>query len=260
MAVRIIRDNATLSREYEALAAGDIILGRIRLNQGEEHILLDLAARGVRMVPSPLSQLCSRSKVFQARILAGYMVPGTHAVYNGHDLLQVINEYGRQNIKRVVCKLDRGNGGQGILLYNTIEDVNNHARLKQLVYPFVVQPFLADCQDVRVVMLGNVREAYTRHNPDNFRHNLHCGGTSSPFVLNNEQTELCRQIMARGGFPYGHIDLLVDSAGRTWLSEINLRGGLRGGRLSQEDYLEAVEKINAELLAGLVEERKKENL
>ena len=121
MAPRIVRDNATLVAEYDNLSSGDIIVGRIRIKTGEEHLLLDLAARQVTLVPSAVSQLCSRSKVFQARILGKYMVSGTAAVYNRNDVLALVSEYGRMGVGRVVCKLDRAKGGQGILLFNSME-------------------------------------------------------------------------------------------------------------------------------------------
>ena len=59
--------------------------------------------------------------------------------------------------------------------------------------------------------------------------------------------------MERAQFPYAHIDLLVDRDGNSWLGEINLRGGLRGAKLSQEDYLAETAKINEQLLEKLVE-------
>lgn len=254
MPPRIVRDNATLVAEYDNLSSGDIVVGRVRIRTGEEHLLLDLAARRVILVPSAVSQLCSRSKVFQSRILAGYMVPGTAAVYNRHDALALISEYGRRGVGRVVCKLDRANGGQGILLLNSIEEVYSNAVLGMLRFPFVVQPFIAGCEDVRVVMLGSLVEAYSRHNPHNFRQNLHCGGSSSAYALAEAQIALCREVMDRGGFPYAHVDLLLDPDGSTWLSEINLRGGLRGATLSQQDYLHAIEEIHAGILAGISEE------
>lgn len=245
MAGRIIRDNATLAAEYDNLQAGDLVLGRIRLRPGEGHMLLDLAGRGVDMFPSAVSQLCCRSKVFQARLLGRYMAPGTGTVYSQHDMLKLVSEYGRLGAGRIVCKLDRGNGGQGILLFNSVEEVYTNAALGALPFPFVVQPFVEDCRDVRAVFLGEVTDAYTRHNPHNFRHNLHCGGKSAPFTLSDEQVHFCREVMARAFFPYAHVDLLLDSGGNTWLSEINLRGGLKGSRLTQRDYLGAVEKIHA---------------
>lgn len=243
MAPRIIRDNKAFFDCYEELTSGDIVVGRIRLHPGEEHLLLDLQARGIRLIPSACSQLLSRSKVFQARILHRFMVPGTAAVYSMHDLMQVVTDYGSRKVGKVVCKLDRANGGMGILLYASIEDIYTQAVLGSIAFPFVVQPYLTECRDVRVVVLGEHVEAYSRHNINNFRHNLHCGGESSPWDLPEDQLGLCRQIMKRADFPYAHIDLLLTPAGNTWLCEINLRGGLRGAGISQEDYLQAVMSI-----------------
>ena len=147
-----------------------------------------------------------------------------------------------------MCKLDRANGGLGILLFSSIEDVYSQAVLGTLKFPFVVQPFIADSRDVRVIVLGEYTEAYQRHNPDNFRHNLHCGGKSSSWEMNEEQVALCRKVMQRADFPYACIDLLIDPDGRSWVNEINLRGGLSGADISQKDYLQAVDVIHTTLL------------
>jgi glutathione synthase/RimK-type ligase-like ATP-grasp enzyme len=248
MAPRIIQSNSELASRYQELHSGDVLVGRLRLRPGEEHLLLDLAVRGVRMVPSALSQCLSRSKVFQARILGQFMVPGTRPVYDQHGLMDLVTFYGGEGIGRVVCKLDRANGGQGILLFASIEDLYSQAALGSLRFPFVVQPFVEQVSDLRVVLLDDHVEAYQRRNPNNFRHNLHCGGTSHPWDLEQGQLELCRQVAARGMFPYAHVDLLVTPSGQNWLSEINLRGGLRGARISQRDYLMAVERVHARLL------------
>ncbi len=246
----LVTDNDTLLAQYDRLAAGDTVVGRLRLRPGEEHLLVDLQTRGVRMIPSATSQLCSRSKVFQARILGGYMLPRTAPVYDLHDMMRLVGLYTRAVDGPVVCKLDRANGGTGILRFASIEDVYSQAVLGTLPFPFVVQPFAHHCRDIRIVLLGGIVEAYERHNPDNFRHNLHCGGRSSSVEPSAGQLELCRQVMARAGFPYAFVDLLIDDRGRNWLSEINLRGGLRGARLSQQDYLQAVEEIHRQILAG----------
>jgi len=244
----IVRDNRTLFERYDSLRPNDIVLGRIRLRQSEEHVFTDLLERGIILIPSARSQLCSRSKVFQARLLQRYMVPGTEVVYDRHDMMHIVTEYGKEKTGTVVCKLDRANGGQGILKFQDVEDVFSQTVLGGLGFPFVIQPFLADCQDIRVVMLGSVIEAYRRSNPDNFRQNLHCGGSSISYSLTHEQIDLCKQIMQRADFPYGHIDLLITDEGHTWLSEINLRGGLRGAVLTQQDYLETVGAIHERLL------------
>lgn len=255
---RIIHDNKTLFECFEDLTAGDIVVGRVRLRPGEEHLLLDLTARGVVLFPAATAQLCSRSKVFQARLLGRFMIPGTAPVYDMHDMMRLVTEYGQLGVRRVVCKLDRANGGLGVLLYSSIEEVYGQAVLGVLRFPFVVQPFLEECRDVRVVMLGDTVDAYQRHNPHNFRHNLHCGGTGSPWELSAEQGEFCRKVMARAGFPYAHIDLLISPMGDFRLTEINLRGGLRGARICQNDYDRAVEKIHAELVAGQLQQRRRQ--
>ena len=251
MCAHIITDNKTLFDTYHQLQAGDIVVGRIRLRPGEESLLVDLVSRGIHLIPSATAQLCSRSKVLQAGLLGTFMGPGTRPVHDLHDMLRLVGEYGGK--EKVICKLDRANGGTGVLCFGSIEDVYNQAVLGTLGFPFVVQPFYADCRDIRVVVLGDVVEAYERRNPSNFRHNLHFGGVSRPWKLTGEQRELCRRIMQRADFPYAHIDFLVARTGETWLTEINLRGGLRGAALSQKDYLTRVERIHEEMVLRLQE-------
>ncbi len=253
MSVRILRENKTLFSRYEELAAGDIVVGRIRLRPSEEGLIADLLHRGIQLIPSGLSQLCSRSKVLQAQLLRQFMGPGTCVIHDRHDMQRCVGSFDAR--QAVVCKLDRANGGTGILRFASIEDVYTQTMLGSLRYPFVLQPFYSGCRDVRVVMLGELIDAYERHNEDNFRHNLHFGGTAKPWSLSRAQQELCVRIMKRAGFPYAHLDFLVSPAGAFWLSEINLRGGLRGAGISQSDYLEQVENIHARMLDALLNKK-----
>lgn len=248
MAPRIIRDNATLADCYDELSEGDVVVGRVRLQNGEEHVLLDLQSRGVILIPSALSQLSCRSKVFQTRLLRSYMLPDTEAVYSVHDMTRLVSLYGREKVGKVVCKLDRANAGLGIMLFSSIEDVYSQAVLGSLSFPFVVQPFVDGCSDVRAVVLGDQIEAYRRYNPDNFRHNLHCGGESTPFEMDERQIGLCREVMERAGFSYACIDLLITRSGETWVNEINLRGGLKGAGITQNEYLSAIQQIHSRML------------
>ena len=245
---RIITDQAVLDHDYDHLQKGDVIVGRLRLKRGEEHVLLDLQARGVHMIPAPLSQLLSRSKVAQARLLGSFMVPHTRPVYDHHDLLAAVTAYGRLPSGPVICKLDQANGGQGIFLFRSVEDVWNQSQLGSLDFPFVLQPFVEAATDIRVVLLDQTVVSYRRHNPGNFRHNLHCGGQATPHTLANEDLALCYRIMKRAGFPYAFLDLLLDKNGTAFLSEINLRGGLRGAPIDQAHYLQAIETIHQQLL------------
>lgn len=241
----VITSNAELFENYQELRAGDIICCRIRLKPGEEHLLLDLAARGITAFPSLTAQLCSRSKAFQTRLFGAYMLPGTTVIYTIHDLLHAIGRYGRDGITRVVLKQEGKNGGLGVFLFSSIEEVYTQTASGIHPFPFVIQPFVSDYHDLRVIILGDYIEVYERVNPGSFRHNLHCGGSPKPYLLSAAQRQLCDQVMTRGAFPYAHLDLMVTDDGRTFLTEINLRGGLRGAAISSPDYRSRLAAIDS---------------
>lgn len=240
---RRIPDNDTLHAEFNTLAAGDVFVGRLRLKPGEENLVVDLLERGVKLFPAATAQLSCRSKVFQAKIFADFMAPHTRAVHDLHELMVTVNAYHRLGLQQVVTKKDRANAGMGINLWPSVEDVYNQASGGTLPFPFVVQPFYAGCRDIRVIVIADYLEAYWRHNPDNFRNNLHYGGSGEPAVLSGEQLDLCREVMARGGYPYGHLDLMVSAAGTTYLAEINLRGGIRGATITATEYRRRIDAV-----------------
>lgn len=244
MTAQLITDNATLRARYEELAAGDLVLGRVRLKPGEEPLLLDLVERGVLLFPSALCQLASRSKVLQANLFSAWMLPATRVISDLHDLLESINLYNERKIGRVVTKHDRRNAGLGIHLWSSIEEVYTQSSFGAPPFPFVLQPFCPGSRDLRVIILGEYREAYQRYNPNNFRHNLHCGGQSLPQILKPDQLALCQAVMVRGRFPYAHLDLMMTESGETYLAEINLRGGIRGAQISPGEYRAKLEAIH----------------
>jgi glutathione synthase/RimK-type ligase-like ATP-grasp enzyme len=249
---RVIRNNETLFSCIHQLKAGDIICSRIRLKPQEEHLLLDLVERGINIIPSATSQLASRSKTFQSRIFSSLMIPGTAVIYDVQGLLGVISQYRRMKIGRIILKHDRKNGGLGVHLFQNIEDVFTLAANNVLPFPFVLQPFIATFRDVRVIILGDYIEAYQRTNPDNFRNNLHCGGKACPWELSEEQISLCRKAMIRGVFPYAHIDLMLADEGVTYLTEINLRGGIRGAAITPQAYCQKVESLHQDLIEKML--------
>lgn len=249
----VIRDNSTLRAQYNSLRRGDVIIGRLRLRESEESLLLDLRERGVHLIPSGLSQLVSRSKTLQAALFAPFMLPLTRTIHSQHDLIEAISDYHKNSITVVVTKLDRRNAGMGVHLWQSVEDVFSHASLGNIPFPFVLQPFEPDCRDIRVVFIDDYIEAYQRYSPHNFRNNLHHGGQSKPWELSQEQISLCRRVMERGRFPYGHIDLVVLKEEISHLGEINLRGGIRGAVITPEEYQLRVDAVHQKLLADYLE-------
>ncbi len=247
----LILDNQTLFSCYQQLNKNDIICGRIRLKPGEEHVLLDLLERGIHLIPSATAQLASRSKTFQARIFSEFMLPGTLAIYDTHALLSASSFYRQQQYTKVIVKHDRKNGGLGVHIFNDIEELYNHAGKGLFSFPFVIQPYQSTSRDIRVIILGDYLEAYERINPHNLRKNLHCGGHASPYGISLQQLDFCRRVMQRGKFPYAHIDLMLTTDGACHLLEINLRGGLKGAKISGREYLNKQAVIHEDLLTDM---------
>ena len=244
---RLIRSITDFRRHYRQLGAGDVIIGVLALRPGEEIKALDLADRGVIFFPPVLAQLLARSKAAQAEVLGEYMLPGSFVAYALTDLAGKLPEF--QAREAVVAKRDRAHLGLGISLWPSLETLYSLAGLQGLTYPLVAQPFLAGARDLRVVVVGDYVEAYERVNPHSFRKNLFQGGSSHPAALTPEQQDFCREVMARGKFPYAILDLLLDpQGGRPYLSEISFKGGLTGARLSQTDFRRLVAALEEDFI------------
>jgi ribosomal protein S6--L-glutamate ligase len=246
----IIRTNLELKERYEELKEGDCFIGKLGLKSLRRRILVDLLERGVRFFPSALSQSLASSKVAQALAYRKWMVPHTLVITRRVDLMQAINAYHANGIGAVVTKEDGRNCGFGIHRWEDMEAVYNQASFDTIRYPFVVQPFIDNYTDLRVIVAGDYSEAYTRENAHNFRMNLTAGGRSRPYDLDEENLRFCREVMARGKFPYAHVDVLVTADKRQYLSEISLNGGMKGAQIERED-LDVLKRQILEKMAGL---------
>jgi ribosomal protein S6--L-glutamate ligase len=224
-----------LAQIYHELGPGDAFVGLIPASPLRAALLTDLAARGVRLLPSATAQMLSASKAMQAFILGPWMMPHTQVITRRKGLLDALTEYSRLGIRAAVTKAEHQHCGHGVRRWNDLETLYNCLSLDDGHYPFVLQPFMEVAADVRVVMAGDYCEAYVRHNPYGFRMNLAAGGSSQPYVLQATQHALCRRVMARGQMPYAHIDLIITPAGDLCLSEISLNGGVHGARISRAE-------------------------
>jgi len=75
------------------------------------------------------------------------------------------------------------------------------------------------------------------------------GGHPNPPALTPAQQDFCRQVMARGRFPYAILDLLLDPRdGSPYLSEISFKGGLTGALLSQAEFHRRVAALEEDFI------------
>ncbi len=246
----IIRSSRELKALFHDLGPGDIFIGMLAYKHLKQSVLIDLLERGVTCLPSPLSQNLNRSKIAQALIFKDWMAPHTSVITRRMDLIDTINQYNKHGITAVVTKEDHLHCGHGIRRWQNIETLYSFMALSESSYPFLVQPFLDDLTDVRVIIAGEYTEAYVRYNPDNFRMNISSGGKSYPYDLNKEQVDFCLMAMERGKFPYAHLDLQIMENGKNYLSEIALNGGIKGARISRKE-LNKKKKFMLEELANM---------
>jgi glutathione synthase/RimK-type ligase-like ATP-grasp enzyme len=230
----IITRYSDLIRDYHRLAQGDVFVGQVPASPLRSSLLLDLTVRGVRVLPSATAQMINGSKITAAHLLHAWMLPHTHVVQNRKDLMAALQSLEQDRIKVLVTKADNLHCGQGVCKWDSADTLYSCVSLQAAVYPFVLQPFVETFTDLRVVMVGDFCEAYSRSNEHGFRKNLAAGGVSRPHALSAGQQQVCRDVMQRAGMPYAHIDLMITPDGGVHLSEIRLNGGIHGAQIDRK--------------------------
>lgn len=246
----IITTNEEFRTRFHELNSSFVIIGCLNIKSSEEYIFTDLLSRGVVLFPSALSQQLTRSKCFQAAVFTEYMVPSTIVIRDKNDILSAITLYNSLKINKVITKQDRANCGLGINLWPSIEDLYNNVSFGHIKFPFVLQPFIENVLDVRIIILGNYLEAYWRKNNNNIRNNISRGGDSGIYNLSENELLLCKKIMQRGQFPYAHIDLMITPENKIFFSEIALRGGIKGAQISPTNYVKQIKQLEDLFIAS----------
>ena len=245
----IIKSNRELKALYDELRPGDVFIGSLSLKHLGQSVLIDLLERGIHCLPSALSQILNRSKAAQALLLKNWMLPQTLVILRRADLIQAVNQYNKNGIGQVISKQDHMHCGHGVRKWSNIEILYSTVALSEASYPFVLQPYVEDFTDIRVIIIGDYVESYVRQNPYNFRVNISSGGTSCAYRLDADKEHFCRTVMKRGKFPFAHLDLLVLNSGDCFLSEIALNGGIKGARIDREQ----LERKKQSLLENLAQ-------
>lgn len=231
----VVKSPNSLRTHFSKLKAGDLILTRLPLRKEDFALVLDLVQRGVLSYPPFLSQILSKSKCAQAEILQEFMPPNTYVIKNKLGLLEVMPKLSQGD--GFITKKDQANCGLGVNFWRDLEEVYNHAGTPVLEFPFVLQPFYKSWKDIRVIMLGDLyQEAYIRENGLNFRQNLFFGGKAEPYELSPQEVAFCKRVMARGCFPYAHLDITYINDQGPYLVEINLKGGIKGAKIKTTEY------------------------
>ncbi len=130
----------------------------------------------------------------------------------------------------LIMKPDDGFGGEGVELIKTEEELDVALeKLKNSEARMLIQKYIATSKgkDVRVLTIGfeAVFAAQRKaSNPDEFRSNLHMGGTAEEYPLTDEMKELCHKVAKAIGLRMAGIDLLFGEDGFV-VGEVNSSAG-----------------------------------
>lgn len=173
----------------------------------------------------------SRDKLHSLQLMSrlGLPTPRT-AVVSQHDSLGVaIRAVGGLP---VILKVIQGTQGRGVILVRnmaTAEAVLE--RLRSARQRLLVQEFLAEAsgRDVRVIVVDDrcVAAMERRAAHDDFRANLHLGGTAVPFQLDAATTMLAIRAAQAHGLRVAGVDIITSNRGNLVL-EVNSSPGLEG--------------------------------
>ena len=168
----IVQSHNELMRRYQELKSGDVVRCRVISKNLRSVILLDLLERGVRCFPAALSQILNGSKVAQGLLLSEWMMPHTKPIQRRAGLMNAVRHYRKNGIRRVVTKEDKMHCGYGVRIWDHVEMLYSCVGLSRDFFPFLLQPFLENLTDIRVIIAGDYVEAMwmmLQHNePDDY--------------------------------------------------------------------------------------------
>jgi ribosomal protein S6--L-glutamate ligase len=186
---------------------------------------------GVKSTLSPGGILRARDKLgtMQALSAANVPIPLSSAARTPSSISEIINLVDGVPI---VVKLVEGTHGDGVVLAETKKAAESLlSAFHQLDADFIVQSFIkeANNEDIRAVVVnGEVVASMKRTaSPDEFRANLHKGGSAVPIKLNDIEEKVVIAAAKSLGVDVAGVDFLRTESGPLVL-EVNISPGLQG--------------------------------
>lgn len=204
-------------------------------SDGENGAMMSLAgqleALGACSNNSLKAKKIAMSKIATYQVLAKANVPiiKTMVLHRGMNIDVLLKEIGLP----MVIKPDDGYGGEGIELIHTREELEAAmSRLDRSGSRMLAQEYIATSKgtDVRVYMVGfEPLLAWQRKasSPDEFRSNVHLGGTKTPIPLTDEMRDICVRAARAADLHLLGVDLLFGKDGFV-VTELNSSPGSAG--------------------------------
>ncbi len=176
----------------------------------------------------PILQSRNKWTCFQVLSKAGIPVPKT-ILGNAYDVEALLAQFGEPP---VIIKLLQGTHGHGVVLADTYASaLSTIETMKAAKVRFVVQEFIAesDGADLRVIVVdGKVVAAMKRQSrKEDFRSNLHRGGTAEAIALSHQEENIAIRAARALRLGVCGVDILQSNSGPLVL-EVNSTPGLEG--------------------------------
>ena len=194
-------------------------------------ILRQFQAAGITTLNHSNGIAASRDKLRALQRFASSELPIPRTAYarGAEDLHHCIETVGGTP---VVLKLLEGTQGVGVMRCDTVASAESVIDvLARLHQPIIVQEYIAESEssDIRAIVVGNKVVAAMRRTgkSDDFRSNIHRGGTGEKIDLEPDIERICIDACRTLGLKFAGVDLLESNRGPL-LMEVNSSPGLEG--------------------------------
>lgn len=210
-----------------------------------ENMLLEAGVESILNIKE-LQTASSKIATYQRFAKNGIRVPETMVFFKDVNPQELVERFGYP----FVVKPDKGYGGRGVELIHNEEELLAYAETLAYGQAYVAQEYIATSKgrDIRVVILhGRYYYSMERStsDPEEFRSNVHVGGTVKEKALTEEEIAFCERVASVFDLPILGLDLMIGD-GEYVLAEVNAFPGMPGARMV---------KAYAEVLDRFLEER-----
>jgi ribosomal protein S6--L-glutamate ligase len=229
--------NITSGEPHVAYAGKELHLDAVIPRVGASYtfygtaIVRQFELMGTFSVNSSAAMARARDKLWATQLMAkaGVGIPATGFAHSVRDIDGLVEESGGPPL---VVKLLEGAQGLGVVLAETRKAAQSViGALRQLDANILIQEFIAEAggADLRAFVVGGKVVASMRRQgaPDDFRSNLHRGGTAEQVTLSDEEEQAALRAAAAIGLNVAGVDILQSRRGPLVL-EVNASPGLEG--------------------------------
>ena len=207
-------------------------------------VVRQFQAMGTYCLNSSSSIGLSRDKLAAHQTLVSHRIPMPNTAFanSPHDTERLID---LASGAPLVLKLLESTQGKGVLLAESRKAASGViSAFQKLNAPFIVQEFVKEASgsDIRCLVIGNkvVSSMMRTAGDDDFRANLHAGGTAKSIRITKDERRISIQAAKALGLSFAGVDIIRTDTGPKVL-EVNSSPGLEG-----------IEKVSKKDIAGLI--------